>query len=244
MGDPIEDNVELSLVIPTYNEKENIPPLISQLFKTGLNLEVIVVDDNSPDQTWQVAEELSTKYNVKVIRRMGKASLSSAVIDGFSAARGAIIGVMDGDLQHPTSLLPKLFDAAKNGADISIASRYTSRGGLSRFNRMRLAISQTARLIAMPLTKVKDPISGYFLLKRKVVDGIKMNPIGYKILLEILVKGNYNTVKEVPFSIQNRRGGESKLGYRVMLEYLIHVGKLLSYKYSNPRARNSTYTLL
>lgn len=218
----------LSLIAPTYNERENIPLLAQRIHQTlnGYDYELIIVDDNSPDGTAQVAENLSHQYPIKVICRKGERGLASAVIAGFNQAKGEILGVIDADLQHPPERIPELLQAIQEGADIAVASRYILGGGIEGWSARRRAISRGATMLArlaLPsIRKVKDPLSGFFLLKRKVIEGVVLKPIGYKILLETLAKGRFSEVREIPYIFKERIWGESNLSLKEQANYLKH----------------------
>ena len=234
-------DIELSIIIPTYNESENIRIIISHLNTvleaSKINGEIIVVDDDSPDETGKIAEKLKKQYNnLHVIIRRNERGLSSAVIKGFRIARGKIYCVMDADFSHPPEMIPKLVEPIKSGqGELVIGSRYIKGGGVKDWTLKRRVISRTATLLAKSVVCVKDPMSGLFALKRSVIDGIELNAKGYKIGLEIIAKGNYNNVVEIPYVFQDRKYGESKLNNRVMREYLSHLYTLLF-------ARNSSFT--
>ncbi len=230
-------SILISIIIPTYNERENLRELLRRIDNAmksnGLrDYEVVIVDDNSPDGTADLAEELSNVYPVKVVRRPGKLGLSSAILDGLRVARGDTVVVMDADLQHPPEVIPKLVRAAESdGCDIVIASRYVKGGSVGDWSFLRKVISKGAILIAkilLPRSRgVRDPMSGFFLFRRSVVDGARnLNPKGFKILLEILVKGNYRRVCEVPYKFGRRFKGESKLSTKEMINYILHVLEL------------------
>ncbi|MCD6514509.1 MAG: glycosyltransferase family 2 protein [Candidatus Odinarchaeota archaeon] len=223
----------LSLIIPTYNERENLPVLVKRIHDAlsgYCSYEIIVVDDNSPDETWKVAEELSKQYPVKVVKRKGKLGLSSAVIEGFKHASGEFLGVMDADMQHPPEILPNLIEEARNGKDIVIASRYTKGGKIENWGLKRKIVSKGARFLTKVLVPqargIKDPLSGYFIIRRDVVEDVELNPVGYKILLEILVKGKYEDVSEVPFTFGTRGMGKSKLNLGEYANFLRHLYRL------------------
>lgn len=229
--------VLFSLIIPTYNECQNIIPLIQRvtfaLGKVTDNFEIIVVDDDSPDGTWQVAEEMAKgNSHLRVIRRQGEKGLATAVVTGWKAARGEILGVMDGDLQHPPETLPELITTIlKINADIVVASRHIYGGGVSQWSLIRRFVSWTAASIAtlaLPgiLRTVRDPMSGYFLIKRSVIESINLKPQGYKILLEVLAKGSYRKVVEVPYIFEERKEGGSKLGPKQYLYFFTHLGHM------------------
>lgn len=227
----------ISLIIPTYNERQNILPLIRRvtfaLENATHNFEIIVVDDDSPDGTWQVAEELAKENShLRVIRRRREKGLATAVVAGWKIAKGEVLGVIDGDLQHPPETLPGLIDSVLNAhADIVVASRNVYGGGVSDWSLIRRFESWMAASIAtlaLPglLRSVRDPMSGYFLIKRSVIESVNLQPKGYKILLEVLAKGRYGTVVEVPYVFEERKEGGSKLGPKQYLEFFTHLGHL------------------
>ncbi|MDO8740146.1 MAG: polyprenol monophosphomannose synthase [Candidatus Woesearchaeota archaeon] len=225
----------ISIIIPTYNEKENIKNLIAEISnifkKNKIKGEIIIVDDNSPDGTGKIAENLSKKYSVKVLHRKGKLGLSSAVVAGFKAAKGSILGVMDADFSHPPEIIPELIKPILNeNIDFVIGSRHVKGGGIENWPLLRKLISKGATLLAKTVTNVKDPMSGLFFLKKSVIKGIKFDSKGFKICLEILVKGSYKTVKEVPYIFKDRRVGKSKLGAGEYLNYVVTLARLIKYK--------------
>ncbi len=228
--------MRVSIVIPTYNERDNLEELFERISNAmkGYDYEIIVVDDDSPDRTWEFAQKLSERYPVKVVRRTDEKGLSSAVIRGFKETSGDVFVVMDADLQHPPEKIPELVEAIEKGADIAIASRYIPGGAVKNWYWYRKLISKGAIMIgrlALPkIRDVKDPVSGFFAIKMGVVDGIELNPIGFKILMEILIKGHYNKVVEVPFTFGLRKAGESKLSGKTMVKYLKHVYRLMHWE--------------
>jgi dolichol-phosphate mannosyltransferase len=226
-----------SLVVPTYNERFNIGPLIERieavLKQEPLDFEIIIVDDNSPDETWMLAQEIAEKdSHLQVVRREGSRGLATAVVEGWKIAQGEILGVMDADLQHPPEILPDLLGPILKGrADIAIGSRHVSGGSVGKWNLPRRSVSRGASVIAFMLLPqvlrpVQDPMSGFFLMKRSVIDLAFLRPTGYKILLEILAKGNYRRVVEVPYVFETRKHGKSKLGPKQYFEFLLHLGML------------------
>ncbi len=224
--------VELSLIAPTYNEKENITPLVERVHQalSKYSYELIVVDDNSPDGTSGVAQSLSSQYPLKVIVRTRQRGLASAAVAGFDQARGQVLGVIDADLQHPPEAIPALLEAIRGGADVAIASRYIEGGSIEGWSTKREVISKGARLLAtilLPSTReIKDPIAGFFLFKRKVIDGAVLTPTGYKILLEVLVRGNASQIAEVPYTFKERERGKSNLTFREQLNFVKHLCRL------------------
>jgi len=227
----------ISVIVPTYNERENIVELIERLESLRLNIEIIVVDDNSPDNTAEEAMKLNEKYgNIKVLKRPGKLGLGSAIADGIKIASGDYIVIMDADLQHPPEKLTDLYKTLEDGADLVIASRYVEGGNVEGWSTYRKIISKGATLIAhllLPETKkVKDPLSGFFAFKRLSIKDFRPSTRSYKVLLELLhhTKGNNIKIVEVPFIFSKRKKGESKLGFNEMLHYLKLVLKLNEYR--------------
>lgn len=226
----------ISLIIPTYNEKDNIADLIKEVsalyVEFDLQGEIIIVDDNSPDGTAEVVKGLSDKYPVSVVKRAGKLGLSSAVIEGFKNARGEIFGVMDADFSHDMKIIPNLVKAITDeGADMSVGSRYVKGGGVENWPLHRQIISRGAVILAMPLTPVKDITSGFFFVKKEAISGITLNPVGFKIGLEIMAKGRIKKIKEVPYIFRDRRFGVSKLSDKEIKNYLKHLKDLYYYKF-------------
>jgi len=229
--------IRLSLVIPTYNESKNIPEVIRQLSALldrtcGGAYEIIVVDDDSPDGTWALALELSKQYpTLRVMRRRTERGLATAVIRGWQAARGNVLAVMDGDLQHPPDAISALWSEVEKGADIAVASRHVEGGGVSDWSLARRIVSRAAQVLGLLILpnvvgRVSDPMSGYFMIRRSAIQGITMNPLGYKILVEILGRGRIRWIAEVPYLFRERTGGESKLTRSVYVDYLRHLLRL------------------
>ncbi len=223
----------ISLVIPTYNEQDNIQPLVERLAKTfaGRKYEILFVDDNSKDATVDIAAKLSEQYPVKVLVRKRERGLATAVLHGFKYAQGNIIGVMDADLQHPPEINAKLLEALDNGADMAIGSRYVPGGGVPNWGLVRRIISKGAGTLAhlfLPTTRrVKDPMSGFYMFKREALGDIEFKPIGYKILLEMIVMGKFKNIVEVPFIFEDRSSGRSKMKARQQIDYLKHIFTLM-----------------
>lgn len=215
----------LSIIVPTYNESRNIEELLTRLFgalkPNYTPYEVIIVDDNSPDGTAQIAESLKSKFDLKVVKRPRRIGLASAVLNGFKYATGDILCVMDADLSHPPEAVPEMYKAIScPDIDIVIGSRRVEGGGATNWPWYRRFGSTFAQLLAKPITSVNDNTSGFFMIKKNVLEGADINPIGFKILLEILAKGKYSKVKEIPIVFNDREGGKSKLGMKQTLEYL------------------------
>ncbi len=222
-----------SIVIPTFNESKNIEAMLRRTAKVlreaGEKYELIVVDDNSPDGTADLAEALKDSCSVRVVRRSGRLGLATAVLDGWAAAKGDLLGVIDADLQHPPEVLVALARALRNlNAQVAVASRKVPGGGMKEWSRVRQFISWGSTrlayvLLGEALWGTTDPLSGIFMVKADVVRGRQMRPLGYKILLEVLARGEYSKVTDVPYIFESRTEGESKLGPRQSWEYLAPV---------------------
>lgn len=224
-----EDKLELSVVIPTYNEIENVPILLNLLFEVlkSKSYEIIIVDDNSPDGTWQAVESISKQHpQVKLIRRLEGKGLSSAVIAGMHFSKGACIAVMDADMQHDESILPQMCDKViSERVDICVGSREAPGGGYGDWSLKRKLVSYGARWLAHVSvgTTIKDPMSGFFALSREYFESTieKINPAGFKILLEFLARGDKPNAVEVGYTFRTRVHGTTKLNATVALEYLL-----------------------
>jgi dolichol-phosphate mannosyltransferase len=221
--------MNLSIIIPTYNEKENIGPLINRI-KRAVESEIIIVDDNSPDGTAEAAQTLG----VKVIKRLDKRGLGSAIIDGINAATSPIICFMDADLSHPPEALPAMLKLIESGAaQVVVGSRRVSGGGTSKWIWYRKFIHWVAKVLGSFLTPVQDLTSGFVMFDKKVLEGVKLESTSWKIGLEILVKGKYNKVIEHPIVFVEREAGKSKMGWQEVCSYLMHLFVLSLYKIGN-----------
>jgi dolichol-phosphate mannosyltransferase len=226
----------ISIVIPTYNEAAVIEQTLRRasaaLGATGEDFELVVVDDSSSDGTAELAESIASELPVRVLRRPGRLGLASAVLDGWAIARGEVLGVMDADLQHPPEVLGRLVKTLREKqADLAIASRYVDGGGTSDWTLTRRAISRSATHMAatvlpLKLASLGDPMSGMFLVRASALAGVRLAPLGYKILLELLAKARYDKLVEVPYVFEEREHGSSKLGPRQYFEYLLHLFRL------------------
>jgi dolichol-phosphate mannosyltransferase len=229
--------LRLSVVVPTYNESRNVGELVERL--TGLldptlagSYELIIVDDDSPDRTWEVAQGLTGTYaHVRVVRRVGERGLSTAVIRGWQVARGEVLAVIDADLQHPPEVTLGLWHELDAGADLAVASRHVEGGGVSDWSMLRRVLSRGAQMVGLVLLpsvvgRVSDPMSGYFMVTRAAIAGAKMNPLGYKILIEVLGRGRIRWIGEVPYVFRERVAGESKVTPKLYVEYLRHLLRL------------------
>ena len=224
---------EVTVIIPTYNELENLKLIVRRVSESlkEVGHELIVVDDDSPDGTGKLADELAKRLtNVRALHRKGGKGLAPAVVHGLKHARAPIICVLDADLQHPPEKIPELLEEIRMGADIAIASMYMKKGAVEERGRWRKLVSRGARFLsrlAFPQARsLTDPLSGFFAFRREVVSGAKLDPVGFKILLEILVKGTWKKTVEVPFVPGKRIHGRSKLGFREYSNYLRHLVRL------------------
>ncbi|MDF5716374.1 MAG: glycosyltransferase [Rhizonema sp. NSF051] len=229
--------IMFSLVIPTYKERDNIEKVVktlSNLLDESIpgDYELIVVDDDSPDGTWEVAQSLMPEYpQLRVMRRQDERGLSSAVIRGWQVASGRILGVIDGDLQHPPHVLLQMLDAVGQRADLAVASRHVDGGGVSSWSFIRRFLSRGAQLLGLiilpgVLGRVSDPMSGYFLVRRSAIADVTLNPIGYKILLEVVGRGSVGEIAEVGYVFCERTEGESKVTWKQYVEYIHHLIRL------------------
>ena len=221
----------VSVILPTFNEVENLPILINRLTSAlvDFDFEIIVVDDDSPDLTWQAAFELAeTDYRIHVLHRIGKRGLSSAVIDGMHVASGEAVVVMDADLQHDETIIPRLVEPILTGeSDISVGSREVEGGSYGDFGPLRRFVSWGGATIARRLlqTPVSDPMSGFFAVSCQRFNDVKrlINPRGFKILLEFLARGSKPNVVEVGYQFKSRVHGTTKLTSSILVAYLLTV---------------------
>lgn len=219
----------LCVVVPTFNERDNVPKLLAKLDAalSGIAWEVIFVDDNSPDGTWQVVRELAqTDPRVRCLRRIGRRGLSGACIEGILASSAPFVAVMDADLQHDETRLPTMLALLEDGrAELAVGSRYVSGGDTGSFGSTRLGGSRVATLLARALLhiEVADPMSGFFMIRRDRFEELapSLSVQGFKILLDIVATaGGRLRVAEVPYSFGARLHGESKLDSMVVLDFL------------------------
>lgn len=237
MGDPASQGktpapprpAKLALVIPALHEASNLPTLLHRarfaLESCHIPWEIVLVDDDSRDGTEQIVSGISAQDpRVRLVVRRGERGLAGAVLRGWAETDASYLGVMDADLQHPPELLPMLWARMAAGADLAIGSRYASGGSLGGWNASRHLISRMAIGMTLPVQRAglraRDPMSGFFMVRRECLDGIALQTSGFKILLEILARADLRSVVEVPFNFGRRHAGTSKAGPRVAFDYL------------------------
>lgn len=224
--------LKFSIVIPTYNEAGGIERLLRSLgtlfAENQLDGEIIVVDDNSPDRTGAIVDRLSSELPVRCLHRAGKLGLSSGVIEGWRFARpeSEALGAMDADFSHDINILPQMVKALENGYGLAVGSRYVQGGGITNWPMKRIVTSKVACMLAQPLTRIKDITSGYFLVRRDALEGVELDPIGFKIGLEVIAKAHYGKAIEVPYVFTDRIEGISKMNQKEIVNYLKQLRKL------------------
>lgn len=228
---------DLTVVIPTYNERDRLAELVGRLFASAADhqmaLEVIVVDDNSPDGTGQIADELARTHLMQVIHRSGKLGLGTAVVAGFGAATADVVGVMDADFSHPPTLVPKMLAVFRaTDADVLVASRYIPGGSTPSWPFKRRLLSRAACLLARPLSPIRDAASGFFLIRRSIAREVTIKAGGFKICLELIVRGWPTKLVEIPYQFDDRELGESKMSTREAAGYLVQLKDLYVLRFS------------
>jgi dolichol-phosphate mannosyltransferase len=234
----------LSLVIPTYNEKRALQALLPRLQVVAQRLrtpvEFIVVDDNSPDGSADYAQCFPTEApaTVRVVKRAGKFGQASAVIEGWRSARGSILGVMDADGSHDETVLGELLDAVVEGpAEVAVGSRFVKGGGVGNWGLPRKVLSFGAVLLAQLICPARDATSGFMLFRREVLEGVSMDPTGFRIGMEVMVRGRYRTFTEIPYVHKARSNGGGNLDSGEVFSYLYQLTSLISYRYRHPHQR-------
>jgi dolichol-phosphate mannosyltransferase len=219
---------KLALAIPTLREAENLPGLLGHLRAVldplKIPYEILVVDDDSRDGTEEIVSAIAAEDpRVRLLLRKGERGLSGAILYGWRHTDAAILGVMDADLQHPPEVLPRLISAILAGNDLAIGSRYIEGGRLGQWNPVRKFLSAAAVWATWPIQRAgmraRDPMTGFFLIRRECIKGIEFQPSGFKLLLEILVRARLRSVKEVPISFGLRAQGASKANFKVGWDY-------------------------
>ena len=224
-----QDCHQFALVVPTLNEAGNVEQLLGRLVAalspSSVAWEILVVDDQSSDGTPDIVKQFAqSESRVRLLVRAGQRGLAGAIAYGWAHTDADLLGVIDADLQHPPELLPTLLSKVVDGCDIAIASRYVQPHSIDGWSPIRAAISRMGLLTSKPVQKpaleVKDPMSGYFVLRQKCISGLDFQPTGFKLLLEILARGDINSVTEVPFKFAPRHQGKSKANLMTAVHYL------------------------
>jgi len=238
--------VKFSIIIPTYNEAGGIEKLVatlSEVFRAnGLDGELVVVDDNSPDGTGAIVDSLAGRYPVRCLHRPGKLGLSSGVIDGwrFARAESEALGAMDADFSHDPKVVPAMVAALAGGKyGLAVGSRYVKGGGITNWPIKRKITSIVACMLAWPLTPIRDITSGFILVRRSALAGVELDPIGFKIGLEVAAKAKYGKALEVPYVFTDRIVGESKLNGKEITNYLRQLRRIYATRLFGARARGS-----
>jgi dolichol-phosphate mannosyltransferase len=233
-----QNNPQVSIIVPTYNESQNIVGILKSIRESipkGIFTETIVVDDNSPDGTGKIVEDYISSIKkiaentIDVIHRKAKNGLASAILKGIQNAKGETIVVMDSDFSHPPQIIPKMIEAFKQyQCDLVVASRYITGGNIQGWTTKRKLMSKIATVIAKKGLgiKIKDPMSGFFAFKKNIIKELNFDALGYKFLLEILVKTKGINVKEIPYCFENRKFGSSKVDSSTVIDYFKSVWKL------------------
>jgi len=221
---------ELAVIVPTYNERDNVDAIVRRLEQClrGIEWELIFVDDDSPDGTWRRGRELARgDSRIRVVQRIGRRGLSSACIEGMLATSATYLAVMDGDLQHDETLLPRMLDTLeREDLDIVVGSRYAAGGGLGTWDERRASMSRFASRLGRKLIKadLEDPMSGFFMLRADTLEECVrgLSAVGYKILLDIFASAPRPLrFQEIPYQFRERTAGTSKLDNAVLWEYLL-----------------------
>ncbi|MCO5168969.1 MAG: polyprenol monophosphomannose synthase [Planctomycetes bacterium] len=228
----VERRPTLRLVVPTLREAHGIEAFLAALLPVAraLGAEVVVVDDRSEDGTADLARAAVARLGAadlaRVVVRAGPRGLSASVLEGWAGATAPLLGVMDADLSHPPDLLPRLVEEVEAGADVAIASRYVPGGGVEGWPLRRRVVSRAASLLGRTVVTARDPLSGFFVLRREVIEGVALRPRGWKIALEVLARGRVARVAQVPFVFRDRAWGRSKFGPRAVVDFLAHLARL------------------
>lgn len=232
----IQVNTSLSIIVPTYKEVMNIPHLLARIDKLrrvhGIDCEVLFMDDDSADGSVEAVENSGYDFAHIIVRKQNR-GLSPAVIDGLRLASKPVLVCMDCDLSHPTEKIPAMILALASGQQMVLGSRYVPGGSTGDdWGLFRWLNSRVATLLARPLTNVKDPMSGFFAIRKSDFERARdLNPVGYKIALELIVKCGFENVGEIPISFSNRVYGESKLTFKEQLKYIKHLRRLYLFRF-------------
>lgn len=237
---------QLTMVVPTYNECDRLEELVTAVFAAadgrGLAIEMVIVDDNSPDGTGALADRLVEQFRLRVVHRAGKLGLGTAVVEGFAAASAPVVGVMDADFSHPPGLVPDLYQAFQDeGADVVVASRYVPGGSTPNWPLKRRMLSRTACLLARGLSPIRDAASGFFLIRREIAQGTEIKAGGFKICLELIVRSGAARLVEVPYRFDDRELGDSKMSLREAAGYLVQLRDLYRLRLTSGRRPPVSY---
>ena len=229
----MSDPPSFSVVLPTYNERGSLQALDARMRSAvgPRGGEILVVDDSSPDGTAAFVRDLARTGPYRLLSRAARLGLASAVLEGIGHAAADVVVVMDADGSHPPEAIPSLVEPLLSGqAEFVLASRHLPGASSEGLSGGRRVVSQGAQLLARPLTRVTDPMSGYFAFHRRILERATLAPTGYKIALEILVRCRPSPVREVPYVFAPRLAGESKLGGDQVGQYLRHLGRLYAFR--------------
>ena len=227
-GTRVSSREKLALIIPTLNEAENIRGVLdrtrSALDPVGISYEILIVDDDSSDGTGDIVSAIALEDpRVRLIVRKGAKGVAGATLLGWENTNASIVGEMDADLQHPPELLPALVASVLAGHDVAIGSRYAAGGSLGNWNLPRKLLSNAALWAAVPVQRkqirAKDPTAGYFLVRRECIDKTQFQRTGFKLLLDVLVRGRVRSIEEIPYTFESRHHGASKATFKVACEY-------------------------
>jgi dolichol-phosphate mannosyltransferase len=229
------EDVQVTVILPTYEEAANLPRVVpaalDALAAAGVAAEVLVVDDDSPDGTAEVARELGRERRVRAHVRTGERGLSSAVIAGFSLSEAPVCVVMDADGSHPADALPAMVrPVLDDRADVVVGSRHVPGGGAEGWPLKRRVISRGAGLLARGLSPMTDPTTGFMAVRTELAQGLPLDGLGFKIVLETVVRGWPLRLEEVPIVFTDRIAGESKLSGGVTVSYLQHLARLYRHR--------------
>jgi dolichol-phosphate mannosyltransferase len=242
-GTDAEVVAKLAVIVPTLCEAENIRLILDRvrnlLDPMGIPYEVIVVDDDSNDATGEIVSAIgAVDPRVRLVVRKGERGVAGATLLGWQNSNAPILGVIDADLQHPPELLPKLVAAVLEGRDLAVGSRYATGGSLGEWHPARKLLSVLALSAAQPVQKkqirVKDPTSGYFVLRRECIEGLQFQKSGFKLLLDILVRGRVRSIAEFPYAFSPRTKGESKATFKVACHYALLLSRLYWARFGFP----------
>jgi dolichol-phosphate mannosyltransferase len=238
------------MIMPTYNERDRLAELVDALFTAAagasLDLELVIVDDNSPDGTGVIADELARTRRMQVVHRTGKLGLGTAVVAGFNVAMADTVGVMDADFSHPPALVPRMMAVFRaTDADVLVASRYVPGGSTPDWPFKRRLLSRIGCLMARGLSPIRDAASGFFLIRRDIAQGVLIKAGGFKICIELIVRGRPGRLVEVPYRFDDRELGESKMSLREASGYLVQLKDLYLHRFQfRDRRRPTTYRCL